>query len=238
MALVTPRPLHRLGGLALGGVLAVGLLAACGGDEEVPEQPDAAETSASATESADSEDTSYLPVPEGVTLAEPGTELGFGDSATVAWRPRQDTVVALDVTVERVDVTSWEESFDGWVVTREMRGQTPYFAHVSVRNVGDTDAGGQMVQLYGLDRTGVLVEPLGFQEQTFRPCPGGPLPQRFPNGKATELCLVYLSPAGSELEGVAFDLVGELEPVTWAGRFTPIEKPDRDEKRRDRDRQG
>ncbi|UMG92887.1 hypothetical protein [Nocardioides sp. TF02-7] len=176
----------------------------------------------------------YLPVPDAVELTAPGAQLGLTETATVAWRPRQDEVVALDITVDRVDRTSFEESFGGWVITKQMRDQTPYFARVTVRNVGDTDAGGLAVPLYSLESSGVLVEPLGFQQKKFRPCPGGPLPERFPAGRSTDLCLVYLSPEGSELEAVAFDLVGDLEPVTWSGTITEIEQPEKRKKKRRR----
>jgi hypothetical protein len=202
-------------------VLALGLLAGCGDDEgDAEESPG---PSLSATEAGATDD--YLPVPEGVTLTPPGTRLGLGDTGTVAWRPRQDTVIVLDVVVERIDLTSYEESFEGWVVTRQMRDLTPYFVHVSTRNVGDRGAGGVPVPLYGVDDAAILVEPLEFVEKVFEPCPGRALPRRLPPGARTTLCLVYLAPAGRELVAVAFDPVGDLEPVTWSGRITRIEKP-------------
>ena len=233
---VTPaaRSLARAAASSLAGALALGSFAGCAGGTATTNPSEASpETTSSATDPTASP-TDYLPVPAGVSLTEPGTQLGLGDAATVAWRPRQDTVVTLDLTVQRIDVTSYAESFEGWVVTQDMKDQTPYFVHLAVRNVGAADAGGLLVPLYGVDDTAILVEPLGFREEEFAPCPGGALPRRLAPGERTELCLVYLAPAGGELSAVAFDPAGELEPVSWAGSITRIANPGkRDEQDRD-----
>ncbi len=221
----------RAAAAALGGVLAVGLLAGCGGADgsDETDEPTADVTSSVTSETTDALPTDYLPVPEGVTLAEPGSELELGESATIAWRPRQDTVVALDLAVERIDETSYEESFEGWVVTKQMKGQVPYFVRVTATNVGDADIGVLLVPLYGLSAAASMYEPLDFREETFEPCPGGNLPDRLRPGKSADLCFAYLLPAEHDFAGAAFDPVGELEPITWSGEITKIEKP-RDEK--------
>ena len=215
-----------------GGVLALGLLAGCsddsaGGASDGPTTP-----TASATGSTDATGTptpaSYLPVPAGVTLTAPGTALQLGETGTVAWRPRQDRVVALDLTVDRIDKTSFKESFQGWVVTKEMKGQIPYFVRVKAKNVSDADAGGLLVPLYAQVDTTSMYEPLSFKEQQFEPCPGGVLPAKLMPGDTADLCFVYLLPEGAQLDSAAFDLVGELEPVTWTGKITAIEKPKKD----------
>src|SRR5690349_7268992 len=46
--------------------------------------------------------TPYLPVPEGVTLTDPGSELGVGESAVVAWRPKAGEVGVLRLTVRQL----------------------------------------------------------------------------------------------------------------------------------------
>jgi hypothetical protein len=243
MSRVAPVPsmTTRAGAAVLGGVLAVGALAGCGGsddgkgsDSETPTVDASAteESSAAATED-------YLPVPEGVTLTEPGTDLGFGDTATIAWRPRQDTVVALDLTVERIDVTTFKESFEGWVITPQMRGQVPYFVRAKATNVSGTAVGQLLVPVYAQSGTSSLYEPLDFREEPFEPCPGGQLPEKLRPGKSADLCFVYLLPEGQELTAAAFDLVGELEPITWSGEITPIEKPDKKgDKKGDKGRKG
>jgi hypothetical protein len=216
----------RAAAALLGSVIAVGSLVGCGGDDE----PSESSGSPSGTEAADAGTTAdYLPVPEGVELTAPGTTLGFGEAATIAWRPRQDIVVALDLTVERIDRTSFKESFDGWQVTKEMRGQLPYFVQVRATNAGHKRVGGLLVPLYGFSGESAMYEPLDFREQVFEPCPGGDLPKKLAPGKSTNLCFVYLLPEDQELAAAAFDVVGEA-PVTWSGRITEIEKPKKDKK--------
>jgi hypothetical protein len=236
---VTPRPIaSRAAALVAGSALTIGLLAGCGGSEDDGTDQDEPTAESSSTESASADPTDgYLPVPGGVVLTEPGTTLGFGDQATIAWRPRQDTVVALDLTVERIDRTSYKESFDGWVVTREMRGKVPYFVRVKATNVGDAPVGELLVPLYGYAAAATLYEPLDFREEIFEPCPGGTLPETLRPAKSADLCFVYLLPESQELDAAAFDPVGELLPVTWSGPITEIEKP-KQEKDKKKDKKG
>lgn len=227
----------RTGAAVLGIALALGALAGCGGSDG--DADDGGEPTSSAPESEATDattdatpETSYLPVPEGVALTAPGTVLGFGDAATVAWRPRQDRVIALDLVVERVDETSFKESFEGWVVTDQMKGQTPYFVHAEATNLSAEDAGGLLVPLYAAGGTN-LYQPLTFTKEEFEPCPGGVLPEKLRPGRSAELCFVYLLPEGATFDAAAFELVGELSPITWDGRITSIEKPDKKKKKRD-----
>jgi hypothetical protein len=219
----------RAGATAVVSALAIALVTGCGGsgdDEADQDQPTAESSTTEGTTSAGPVQ-DYLPVPEGVTLTEPGAALGFGDRATIAWRPRQDTVVALDLTVERIDRTTFEESFDGWVVTPEMRRQVPYFVRVEVANVGERAVGRLLVPLYGYSAASTMYEPLDFREQPFEPCPGGNLPERVAPAESVELCFVYLLPEDQQLAAAAFDPLGDLPPVTWTGTITEIEKPEK-----------
>lgn len=234
-------PAHRLAARAvatiLGSALAVGGLAGCGGSDDDADRDDptpAPSATESTSDGATPAGAGYLPVPDGVVLTEPGAALGLGEEATVAWRPRQDRVVALDLTVDRIDRTTFKESFEGWVVTPEMKGQVPYFTRVTATNVGTEPVGDLLVPLYGLVGTQSMYEPLDFRQEVFEPCPGGMLPAKLKSGASTELCFVYLVPDGQDLTAAAFDVVGELPPVTWSGPITEIEKPkkDRDKKRK------
>jgi hypothetical protein len=232
----------RAGATVLGGVLAVGVLAGCGGADDSGDKEPSDVESSSTEPTEPSEGTSdpaaqgYLPVPEDVTLTEPGTALGLGDAATIAWRPRQDTVVALDVTVDRIDKTSFKESFEGWVVTRAMKAQTPYFVRTTVTNVSDTEVSRLLVPLYALAGGTNLYEPLSFTEEPFEPCPGGQLPERLRPGKSADLCFVYLMPQGQQLMAAAFDPVGELAPITWTGKITSIDDGKKKDKKKDKKR--
>jgi hypothetical protein len=222
----------RAAAAALGGVLALGALTGCSDDGSDEADADEPTTEPTATETTSAAPTDYLTVPTGVTLTEPGTDLGLTETASVAWEPRQGVVVALDLAVDRIDETSFKESFEGWVVTRQMKGQTPYFVHVTATNVGDAPVGGLLVPLYALAGGSSLYEPLDFRDETFEPCPGGKLPKRLKPGKTADLCFVYLLPQVDPFMSAAFDPVGDLAPVTWTGEITEIEKPKKDEKKR------
>jgi hypothetical protein len=122
-----PAPL-RLIGLGLAAVLALG---GCSGDGSDDQQPTSGSSSPAATE------TPYLDVPKGVELTAQGTELEVGDTATVAYEPRQGVVGALDVTVQSLERASFD-LFEGWELPRETRRTTPYFVRATVENVGRT----------------------------------------------------------------------------------------------------
>ena len=211
-------------------VLMVGLFAGCGGNSSDPDDPPS-ETSASSspepsTTSPTTDESLYLPVPEGVELTAQGSDLAVGDSAVVAWEPRQDLVGVLDVTVTRLERTSFEESFEGWQLNAETRKSTPYFVKVSIENVGDTDVGGRDVPLYAVDATDTLIQASTFQANFF-PCPGnGVFPEAFGPGEAKDLCLVYLVPDAGELTAVSFRPNQDFDPITWTG---PIKKPKADQ---------
>jgi len=222
----------RAGATVVGTAFAAALLTGCGDSDDQSDQdePSAESTSTEATSAAP---TAYLPVPEGVVLTEPGTALGFGDRATVAWRPQQDSVVALDLSIDRIDRTTFKESFEGWVVTKDMRGQVPYFVQASATNVGAEPVGRLLVPLYGFSAAASMYEPLDFREQVFEPCPGGNLPKGLRPDRSADLCFVYLLPEDQQLASAAFDPDGDLPPVTWSGEITEIEKPE-DDKQKDK----
>lgn len=205
-------------------------LAACGGSEDDPgDEPGGSSSDAPAsTEAVDPTASAYLSVGAGVELTEPGTTLRFGDPAVIAWQPQQDTTAALRVTVDRVDRTTFKESFQGWVITDEMEGQTPLFVRISVKNAGQGNVGGEPVPIAVIDDSGVRVQPTTAAEKEFVPCPGGALPKKFGPGAKTELCLLYLLAPGASFDSVGFLPVGsDAQPVgeaiTWEGRLTAID---------------
>lgn len=204
-------------GLALTSVLA---LSACSGGDEDPKADETSEgTSAAAS------DEPYLPVPDGVELTDQGSELELGDTATVAYEPRQDEVAALEITVTRIDKASFK-LFVGWKLSPETKKTTPYFVHAKVKNVGDTDLGGRPVPVYGVDGTNKLIEASTFAS-TFKPCPSDPLPKKFRTGDSVQTCLVYLAPDRGELTAASFRPVEEFDPITWTGEITRPEALDK-----------
>jgi hypothetical protein len=170
-------------------------------------------------------------VPEGVELTLPGSELGVGEPAVIAWQPRQDLVGVLDLDVTRLEKTSFAESFEGWDVKAEQKKKvTPYFVRARVTNRGDTNLSGRLVPLYAVDSADTLVEPTKFTEE-FKPCPGGTLPKGFSTGDKVDVCMVYLIAAGEQLTGVTFRPTQNFDGITWTGEIQRIEKPEK--KKRD-----
>jgi hypothetical protein len=189
------------------GVAAVMVLGACGGQQEqVAPKP----TVSLPTES--------VTVPAGVTLTKPGTELGFGDTATVGFAPTPKRSTALALTVARVfrGRISDLARFD---LNRAARASRPYYARVKVRNVGDGQIGRSAIPLWGLASDNTLIGASGFTT-SFRTCPSGALPKSFGAGATTRTCLVFLVPAGASLVGVSYRPVMAEAPVVWKGTVT------------------
>lgn len=201
------------------------LLTACSGDEG-SEKP-AGDGSPAAGESP----SNYLDVPEGVDLTAQGSELALGESATVAYTPRQDKVAALDLTVRSIDKASFK-LFEGWKLDPATRKTTPYFVKVTVANVGDLDLGGRRVPVYGVDGNNMLIESSTFAS-TFKPCPSESLPKKFRTGDTFKTCLVYLAPDKGELTAASFRPAEEFDPIVWTGEVGKAgaqEKGDKDGK--------
>ena len=203
----------RLVGLGLAATLS---LTACSGDSE-GQEPGAGDTSGS---SPTASETPYLAVPEGVELTAQGSELEVGDTATVAYQPRQGTVGALDITVTSLEAATFE-LFEGWELSRETRQTAPYFVRAKVTNVGDTDLGERPVPLYIVDGENRLVEASVFTG-TFKPCDGATFPRRFRNGDSVKACLVYLAPDKGRLTAVSFRPTQEFDPITWTGELEKV----------------
>ena len=227
---VVPGPVHNglmLNRTATGVVpalLAALLLAGCSGDEgdDTPAEPSSSTASSGATSEASaatSTDGPYLPVPPGTELTAQGSELEVGDTAVVAWEPRQETVGVLEVRVERLEQTTFKESFAGWKIEGATRKSNPYFVRGHVENVGETDLGGFAVPLYAVDGTNTLIEYSGFGS-TFKPCSSTDFPKRFAPGASRDFCLVYLAPEKGDLAAVSFRPTQEFNPITWTGELT------------------
>jgi hypothetical protein len=230
-------PLHngrvlRRVGTSLGAVLlAGGLLAGCS-DDGGKDSDGGDATSASATESSPGSESAgpYLPVPAGVELSPPGSQLQVGDTATVAYEVKQGKVGVLDIKVTRLEKTSIKKSFVGWDLKPEQKKSNPYFVRATVVNRGETSLTGLEAPLYIVDGENFLLEAYSFAS-SFRPCEPGTFPQRFKPGKKTKVCLVYLAPRHGELVAVSFRPTQEFDPITWTGE---LEKPKPPKKNQDK----
>lgn len=213
--------LTRLLGAALAPVL---VLTACSGEDAEPAADPTEGTSSSAAEEP------YLPVPDGVELTAQGSELALGDTATVAYQPRQDEVAALELTVTSLQEASFK-LFEGWDLSAKDKKNAPYFIEVKAENVGETDLGGNDVPIYAVDGENRLVEASSFASR-FNPCPSTPFPKKFGPGKSHKTCLVYLVPDKGELVAASFRPTEEFNPVVWTGELTEAELPKEPKKRK------
>jgi len=210
-------------------VACAGLLSGCSDDGKTPKAGDStsASVSGSGTGSVTTSTTSTdsagptLPVPAGVELSPQGSQLQVGDTATVAWELRQGVVGVLDITVTRLEKTSFKKSFAGWQLDQAQKNSNPYFVRVTVTNRGDTDLGGKKVPLYIVDGTNTLVEANTFAS-AFPPCEPGTFPKKFKPGRTMKACLVFLSPQKGALTAVSFRPTQDYDPITWTG---DLEKP-------------
>lgn len=190
-------------GLAAAAVL---VLPGCSGSDPAAEPTPSATTASS---------TPYLPVPEGVELTRPGSQLNVGDHAVVAYEPRQGQVGALDIVVTKLEKTSIDD-FSAWQLSDEQQKATPYYVRTTIENVGDSDLGGRQIPLYVVNEDNVLLESTPFAS-SFAPCPSTPFPEKFGPGAKTNACLVYLAPNHGELVAVSFRPEESFNPITWDG---------------------
>ncbi|NPC98316.1 hypothetical protein [Nocardioides sp. zg-DK7169] len=224
-----------LAALALGAALLAGCSSDGGSDDAGGSSPDASSQGSepgSGTADPGSEPGSgdgsespsvepYLPVPDGVELTAPGSALGLGDTAVVAWEPRQKKVGVLEVTVERLERTTFERSFGGWKLDDAVRRTTPYFVRAKVANVGASDLGGAEVPLYIVDGKNRLVSYSRFASR-FQPCASTDLPKPFRPGQERSICLVYLAPERGRLTAVSFRPTEQFDPITWTGKVQQL----------------
>lgn len=203
-------------------------LALAGCSDDGDQAPAAGESgSPSASESSTAPEP-YLPVPEGVELTEQGSVLSVGDSATVAYEPRQGKVGALEITVTSMEKASFD-LFVGWEITPQIKKTAPYFVRARVTNVGDTDLGSKKgvepVPLYAVDDQNRLIESSIFSG-SFKPCQSGVFPEKFRNGDSVKACMVYLTPDKGDLNAVSFRPTQEFNPIIWEGKVVPAGQDD------------
>jgi len=202
-------------------------LAGCGGDENDggdlgPTGSDS--TATGSTSPSPSLDEAYgVTAPVGVTLTTPGSELGVGDSATIAWAPKTTLVGALEITVSRLR-TGRIADFSGFKIDAKTKASTPYYVNATVTNVGNTDLSGVDVPLYMVDQTDTLYEQNHFGA-AFKPCAAEALPKGFTAGKTASVCLVYLAPSHGTLAAVSFRPGQEFDPIVWTGTVQPAPTP-------------
>ncbi len=208
-------------------VAATLVLTACnvgGGDGEGHESgPEAPVTGSDGGEPAAGGPTPDLPVPEGVVLADPGSEHGLGETATIAWKIKGGDVGVLAVKVRKL-VKAHISDLKDWQLDRAGRRASLYYVTMTVANAGETDLSGLRVPLYVRERGGALVESSEFKTD-FDPCPSPDLPKGFEPAEKVTFCQAYLVPRHGKLEAVAFAPTPRFNPVTWVGKVTQPKRP-------------
>jgi hypothetical protein len=173
------------------------LTSCSGGDDEPSAAPADAATTAEAAATA------------------PGTDLGFGEPATLVWQPAASVSGTLELSVDAV-AEQRQSVFDGWVRDDVMAASRPYFVTVTVTNAGESDLAGQVVPLYLRDDNEALGAPWTLGGD-FTACQSGPFPSPFGPGAEAELCLVYLVPRGARITDMVFEPTEGYDPITWTG---------------------
>jgi hypothetical protein len=211
MTTVTTLPRARTASAILA-VAALGL-SACSGTDEPSASPTSPSGSPSTSESSAS-------APAGVELTDPGSQLAFGDTATVNYRAK-NTQAVLELTVESATQGQLKD-FAGFDMSDPLqKNASYYYVRVAVTNGGETDLGGVDVPLWGISGTNTLLPPVKFTS-AFDKCPTQPLPDKFGPDATFKTCLVFLSPNKGALDGVSYRPLASFDPIEWHGE---VKKP-------------
>ena len=190
--------------LVVAGALA---LAGCGGEEKPTTKPTVTLPTANVN------------VPAGVELTKAGTQLKFGEKATVAYEPNSERNTVLEMTVNTATEGTIAD-LGTYVLDDRTKASTPYYVNVTVTNVGDGDVGQTPIPLWAVDDANTLIQASSFTN-AFTPCPSTPLPTTFAPNATVTTCLVYLVPDHGKLTGVSFRPLQAVAPIVWKGDLTP-----------------
>jgi hypothetical protein len=145
----------------------------------------------------------------GGRLTAPGTHLGFGQAATVAWvPPSADATSAqngfkLQVTVESIEKGTIAD-FRNVELSASERHTTPYYVTLRIKALGRAGPHGSDDPAISFD----AIDDRGQQQQsitflgTFARCNETSVPKRFVAGKIYQSCLAYLMPGGGSIRQV------------------------------------
>lgn len=167
--------------------------------------------------------TGNVNVPPGITLTKAGTELKFGETATVAYEPNAERNSVLELTVKAARQGDIAD-LGSYVLDERTKASTPYYVDVAVKNVGDGDVGQTPIPLWAVDGSNTLIQASSFTN-AFPKCPSTALPTTFAPNAVTETCLVYLVPDHGALTGVSFRPLQAFAPILWKAAVAPPKTP-------------
>ena len=160
-----------------------------------------------------------VPVPDGVTLTTYGTELEFGEAATVAYAPNDQRKTVLQLTVLSAAKGTIAD-LSSYALEDRTKASTPYYVKVSVKNVGTGDVGRTPIPLFLVDQRNTLISASRFNSAPFKKCPSVPLPATFGPNAMMSTCLVFLAPEHGTMTAVSFRAVQANAPILWKGVVT------------------
>jgi hypothetical protein len=196
-------------------------LTACSGGDDEP-------TASADTESASPTPSSTVEVPKGLEITEPGTQLAFGDTATVAYED-PDQATALKLRVDSAEQGSLED-FEGFDLDDPYKKKgNYYYVRVMAKNAGKDTIGGVPVPLWGISGDNTLLQAVEFKS-SFAKCPTEPLPDKFKPKDTFKTCLVFLSPDKGKLVGVSYRPTEQFVPIEWRGQVEMLPTPKQDKK--------
>ena len=192
------------------------LLTGCGDDGDGGEAEET--TAASPTPST------TIEVPDGVELTAPGTQLAFGEAATVAHEVA-DLSAVLELTVDSAVQGSIKDLAGFDLDDPYKRRGSYYYVRASVTNAGEKPVSGDVpVPLWGISGENTLLRAVTFTT-SFTKCPTENLPKRFAPGDTFKTCLVYLSPDHGSLEGLSYRPTEAYDAIEWRGKVKPLPEP-------------
>jgi len=206
----TPTRLRATRAAALVAVAGLALAGCSGGDA----------SKASPSASGSPSPTTTVSIPAGQQLTAQGSDLKFGDTATVVFEATKSAGTVLKLTVKDAREGLLDD-FKGFILDDKYKKQANYYyADVTVENVGEGDVGGVPVPLWGVNADNTLLPAVNFTTK-FPKCASAPLPAKFGPGDKVDTCLVYLSPNNGTLDSVSYRPSQEFNPIQWTGTVEP-----------------
>ena len=213
---------HRIVRLVL--TLAVGMTAmsGCGGDSDDEGDSAGAANTTTPAETATTPPTTDDAAPAGdggsgaVTVA--GSTLPIGKAATIAYddasKHIKSTITVAPTKIEKGAIAD----FKNIKLDADQKTATPYYAQVTVRNIGQADLTGTDPAGYidGIDDRGQRQNEIIFFGD-FDRC-DGTAPKSLKPGESYDTCLTYLVPGGGSIVGmrwIFFDQKTGKSDINW-----------------------
>jgi hypothetical protein len=147
------------------------------------------------------------------TLTAPGTRLGLGRDATVAWVPPAQATgsgphqgIKLRVTVESIEKGTIAD-FQNVNLNATQKKATPYYVKLRITALASTPPPANSdpaITFTAIDDRGQQQQSITFFG-TFTRCDDPMPPKSFVSGKTYESCLAYLMPGGGSIQKVQWD---------------------------------